>query len=57
MIKLSISGKFGSTAVFGLLYLYTAELYPTEIRGTALGLCCMMSRFGGFSAPQVIIGA
>ena len=49
-----ILGKFGSTAVFGLLYLYTAELYPTEIRGTAIGLCCMLSRLGGIAAPQVM---
>ena len=39
--------------VFGLLYLYTAEIYPTEIRGTAIGLCCMLSRLGGIVAPQV----
>ena len=52
--NIKILGKFGSTAVFGLLYLYTAELYPTEIRGTAIGLCCMLSRLGGIAAPQVI---
>ena len=48
-----ILGKFGASAAFALLYVYTAELYPTEIRGTALGLCCMMARVGGFVAPQV----
>ena len=49
-----ILGKFGAAAAFALIYLYTAELYPTEIRGTALGLCCMFARIGGFLAPQVI---
>ena len=46
-------GKIGSTAVFGLMYTYTVEVFPTEIRGTALGLCSMMSRIGGFGAAQV----
>ena len=50
-----LSGKFGASAAFALIYLYTAELYPTEIRGTALGLCGMMARFGGFVAPQVYV--
>ena len=47
-------GKFGAAAAFCLIYLYIAELYPTNIRGTALGLCCMFARIGGFLAPQVI---
>ena len=50
---LVLIGKFGASAAFAMTYLYTAELYHTEVRTTALGLCSMMSRIGGIAAPQV----
>lgn len=46
-------GKFGIAAAFAIIYLYTGELHPTEIRSTAVGLCSTMARFGGIAAPQV----
>ena len=54
-IALALIGKFGASASFGIVYLYTAELYPTQIRSTAIGMCSMMARIGGFAAPQVCI--
>ena len=48
-----ISGKFGASASFSIIYMYTAELYPTEIRGTAMGLCSVLGRVGSILAPQV----
>ena len=50
---LVLIGKFGASAAFSLIYVYTAELFPTEVRSTALGLCSMMARIGGVAAPQV----
>ena len=47
------SGKFGASGAFAIVYLYTAELFPTSIRSTATGLCSMMARIGGIAAPQV----
>ena len=38
------SGKFGVAAAFAIVYLYTAELYPTAIRGTAVGACSAVAR-------------
>ena len=48
------SGKFGASGSFAVVYLYTAELYPTAIRNTALGTASMMARFGGIIAPLLV---
>jgi hypothetical protein len=36
---------------FNILYIYTAEAYPTYMRATALGVCNFFCRFGGFTCP------
>ncbi|XP_045699877.1 solute carrier family 22 member 16 [Phyllostomus hastatus] len=47
----SMVGKFAIGSVFGLIYLYTAELYPTMIRTQAIGSGSMVSRAGSIIAP------
>ncbi|XP_023601102.1 solute carrier family 22 member 16 [Myotis lucifugus] len=47
----TMAGKFAIGAAFGLIYLYTAELYPTVIRTQAVGSGSMVSRAGSIMAP------
>ena len=35
--------------------MFTAELFPTTIRSSAVGICSLMARIGGISAPQIAI--
>ncbi|XP_061785382.2 solute carrier family 22 member 16 [Nerophis lumbriciformis] len=50
-IVLSMVGKFAIAIAFGLIYLYTCELYPTIIRSLAVGSGSMMCRVGSVVAP------
>ena len=36
---------------FNILYIYTAEAFPTYMRATAIGVCNFFCRFGGFTCP------
>ncbi|XP_055948852.1 organic cation transporter protein-like isoform X1 [Argiope bruennichi] len=50
---LAMVGKFCVTGSFGLLYLYTSEIFPTVIRNVTLGSCSMSARIGSILAPFV----
>uniref|UniRef100_A0A6I8QXA8 Solute carrier family 22 (organic cation/zwitterion transporter), member 4 n=1 Tax=Xenopus tropicalis TaxID=8364 RepID=A0A6I8QXA8_XENTR len=51
-------GKFGVTAAFSMVYVYTAELYPTVIRNTGVGIGSVSSRIGSVISPYfVYLGA
>ncbi|XP_037004271.2 solute carrier family 22 member 13 isoform X1 [Artibeus jamaicensis] len=52
---LAISGKFATTAGFTISYVYTAELFPTIIRQTGMGLVAIFSRIGGILTPLVML--
>eukprot|EP00397_Hematodinium_sp_SG-2012_P032545 GEMP01034655.1.p1 GENE.GEMP01034655.1~~GEMP01034655.1.p1 ORF type:complete len:607 (+),score=108.06 GEMP01034655.1:150-1970(+) len=47
---LSFVGKICATCAFCIIYLYTAELYPTVLRSTAIGTCSTVGRIGGICA-------
>ncbi|XP_002744655.2 solute carrier family 22 member 4 isoform X2 [Callithrix jacchus] len=57
-IGLVMLGKFGITSAFSMLYVFTAELYPTLVRNMAVGVTSMASRVGSIIAPYfVYLGA
>ncbi|XP_056341146.1 solute carrier family 22 member 13-like isoform X1 [Oenanthe melanoleuca] len=51
---LAVIGKFTSTAAFSTSYVYAAELFPTTVRQTGVGLCSTMARVAGILAPLII---
>lgn len=54
-IVFAMIGKFSATCLFAVVYLYSAELYPTGIRNQAMGICSTVARLGGLLA--LLLGA
>ncbi|KFP34799.1 Solute carrier family 22 member 13, partial [Chlamydotis macqueenii] len=50
---LAIIGKFTASASFSTSYVYSAELFPTVVRQTGVGLCSMSGRVAGILAPLI----
>ncbi|KAM3869455.1 organic cation/carnitine transporter 2 [Diretmus argenteus] len=51
---LEMTGKFGFTMAFSVVYIYTAEIYPTVLRNVGIGMCSSAARIGSITAPYVI---
>ena len=52
-VALTLFGKMCVTFSWGVLFLYNAELFPTEVRTSGIGSCSFVGRFGGMVAPWV----
>ncbi|ESO85014.1 hypothetical protein LOTGIDRAFT_131176 [Lottia gigantea] len=52
-ITLSMVGKFGVSAAFGSVYIFSAELYPTVVRNSGMGASSMAARIGGIICPYI----
>jgi len=50
---LALGAKMGASAAFNVTFMYTAQLFPTSIRNTAVGICSTVARFGAIMAPWV----
>ena len=50
----SMVGKSAISISFAVIYNVTAELFPTQVRSNAVGLCSMVSRLGGIAAPGIL---
>ncbi|KAM8758282.1 solute carrier family 22 member 13-like isoform 1-T1 [Rhynchonycteris naso] len=52
---LAIIGKFATASGFTISYVYSAELFPTVIRQTGMGLVAIFSRVAGILTPLVML--
>ncbi|KAI0229436.1 Organic cation transporter protein [Lamellibrachia satsuma] len=52
LVVFSMCGKFFISAVFGVIYVYSAELFPTVVRQVGVGSSSMCARVGGLIQPQ-----
>lgn len=50
---LGVAGMSASSMTFNVIYVYTSELYPTEIRNMAFGLGTAGAKVGAIVAPFV----
>lgn len=48
-------GKFALAGSFAIIYNYTAELFPTVVRSTAVGIGGMCARLSGAITPLLIL--
>uniref|UniRef100_A0A3Q2FGY5 Solute carrier family 22 member 21 n=1 Tax=Cyprinodon variegatus TaxID=28743 RepID=A0A3Q2FGY5_CYPVA len=53
-ITFEMMGKFAVSTAFAVIFAYTAELYPTVLRNTAIGASSTASRIGSIVAPYFI---
>jgi len=53
IVVLAMCGKYISQVCWGIVYLYTSELFPTVIRSVALSFACSMARIGSMMAPFI----
>lgn len=50
-----VLGIFGMAGTYNLLFIYTAELFPTVVRNVALGSTTQASQLGAILAPFVVV--
>uniref|UniRef100_A0A0K8VF65 Solute carrier family 22 member 3 n=3 Tax=Bactrocera latifrons TaxID=174628 RepID=A0A0K8VF65_BACLA len=51
-LVLFLIGKFAITCSFQILYFFTSEIFPTNVRNSLLSFCSMIGRIGSMLAPQ-----
>lgn len=52
-IVLALVGKCGAAAAFAIIYIYSAELFPTVLRNSLMGVTCLFARAGGMISPYI----
>ena len=51
----AVLGIFGISGTYNLLFIYTAELFPTVVRNAALGSATQAAQMGAILAPFVVV--
>lgn len=54
VIVLAMIGKLAVTASYEIIYVFSAEQYPTVIRNVGVGACSTIARVGGIIAPYIL---
>ncbi|KAG4075613.1 hypothetical protein HA402_003438 [Bradysia odoriphaga] len=54
VVSLAMFARFGITAVYSVVTLHTAELFPTSLRSSALGTSSTIAHVGSIAAPFVV---
>ncbi|KAF0767385.1 solute carrier family 22 member 21-like [Aphis craccivora] len=52
---LFLSSKYTITMAFNTMYVFTAEMFPTELRMSLFGISSMFGRMGSMLAPQMTL--
>ncbi|XP_076664276.1 organic cation transporter protein [Andrena cerasifolii] len=55
IVTIVLFGKACIAASFAVIYNYTAELFPTVVRNTALGIGSMCARLSGALTPMIML--
>lgn len=45
-------GKFSITISYTVIYIYTTEMFPTNLRHSLVATCAMFGRLGSIISPQ-----
>jgi MFS transporter, OCT family, solute carrier family 22 (organic cation transporter), member 4/5 len=48
-------GKFGISVSYAVVYVFSAEIYPTVVRNAGMGISSMSARVGGALAPFILL--
>ena len=51
----ALAGRFCISASYAVLYVYSAELFPTVVRNAGMGVSSLSARVGGMVAPFIVL--
>ena len=53
LVTLSVLGKMFVAGAFDVLYIFSAELFPTVVRNAGMGTCSACARAGSMLSPYI----